>query len=86
MAEKDTLGLLGRLEIACAARGTKITLYMEKAALIEGHKGIRRFTSEAALFNCSEGEAVVRGEDLTIRHISKGTALIEGRIKGAELL
>jgi len=61
----------------------KYTVYADFALEVEGHRGIKVFSSTYITFAVGKSTLVVEGENLTIKQLTKNYALITGTITWA---
>lgn len=65
--------------------GFKCTILGKHGVYIEGVKCVVKFTPAEIVLRLKSGRLIVSGEDLTIKELSKGDAVVSGKISGVQL-
>lgn len=82
--ETDMLKLRGK-EMSVLMKGSKVTLFGDDTAVIEGQMGIKRLSDERIAFAIGKKELAVEGTKLRLLHLSEGLAVIGGKITAVRL-
>lgn len=61
-----------------------VTLEGERAAIIEQHSGILRYTQEEVIVSLGKYQVCIRGIDLQIGSMDRDSIRVDGRITGVE--
>ena len=61
--------------------GTRVSLVDFNAILIEGHKGVFRYSLEHIIIQLKEGRLLINGDNLFIEQINSDEIYIKGIIK-----
>ncbi|MEW6276544.1 MAG: sporulation protein YqfC [Bacillota bacterium] len=59
----------------------KVVLVGGLQLIVENHRGILKFSSDAIHINISEGELIIKGKDLRLRSVLPEEIWVEGQIK-----
>lgn len=59
----------------------KVVLVGGLQLIVENHRGILKFSSDAIHINISEGELIIKGTDLRLRSVLPEEIWVEGQIK-----
>ncbi|MDN5347495.1 MAG: hypothetical protein PWP65_1059 [Clostridia bacterium] len=62
----------------------KITLFGNLKLILENHRGIIAYTSEAIRISTTLGEIKINGKNMILRHIKSDLITVEGDIRGIE--
>jgi len=72
-------------ELISAFGGFKIMLFSMALTVVEGHRGLKTLSDEAIRLKLKKGFIVIEGEGLSISALSKGYAVISGKINGVRV-
>ncbi len=79
--ERDMIKLSGKEAVALTL-GTKITFFGRDTVIVEGHTGIKKLSDEFIALAVRKKSVEIHGEKLRLIHLSKGLAVIGGKIDG----
>lgn len=80
MSIYNNIILKAGMPIHDAIGGSKLTIVDFSTILIEGHRGIFRYTSQEIIIQLKKGRLILTGEKLTIEEINQEEILIKGDI------
>lgn len=76
---------LCNLEVATLINSYKYCVYGGKTVVIEGQKGLVKYSQDAVAFAVCDGKLVVVGNNLTLGCFGNNVAVITGKIQSVEV-
>lgn len=82
MAFEKEISSVCDLEVATLLGGYKYAVYSGKVVVVEGHCGIKDFSTTCIKIALKKGLICVNGEELSLCQLQKGFAIVKGKILG----
>lgn len=73
------------LELAALAGNYKYSVFCGHTFVLEGHKGVLEYSSDAVSFKVGKDKLKVYGQKLYIKCLDKNFAVVSGSIFGVEI-
>ncbi len=73
------------LELPVLCGGYKYSVFSGQAVVVEGHSGIKSYSQNCMIFKIKKCALHVNGCDLSLKKLSRGFAVVVGKISSVEV-